>query len=655
MKTTELIKFEKHIEDKLQTIQSGDAKLLKRLDPQILAFKTIAELDQKINKIDPDKDAFIQLPSLACNLGELVLSKTINKELSIQTLNTKYFRCGVWMLDCLADLGIINLVEFREKREQHSIRIKDWDAFFKMSLAIPLNIEDEPITSKPLLSRPEEFKSFYHSSGSQLARRCSRTARRAMSRRNVKTNQVYNAINKQMQTGYRVNTQLLDVYNQLDLSVVSNLKRKNFNNKQIESVERSAMNTLAQANKISDDEFWCMMYYDFRGRLYQATDYMNYGSSKLAKSLFLLSEETPLGDDGLKWMKIHIANNWKWDKETLKDRERLVDEHLDEMLLWIDDVEGNLDDITQADDPYSFLAGLLELKRYLDCDDKDAFTTGLTIALDMTCSGLQVLSMLALDIKSAPLCNLLNELDRGDYYLFISDNVSSFKENPYWFAHRDKRRALVKRSAMTYFYSCGAKTMGKHIWNDFKNEAGFDALTKELCNELGEQIYNACRKLMPGPTKLMDLFIKLGMKFYSEGEQLRITMPTGFMLEQSYFDHQTKKVKVKLGGKRVECRIIVKVNATINKSKVQTASSPNIVHAFDAALLSYIITNCPFGIAVIHDSFASAPGNTQELYVQTRATAIELFAPDQLKEIGIDIKRGNLIINHLADNQWFAS
>ena len=172
--------------------------------------------------------------------------------------------------------------------------------------------------------------------------------------------------------------------------------------------------------------------------------------------------------------------------------------------------------------------------RYYDCEDKDEFVSGLPVAMDMTCSGLQILSLLSEDHVSAALCNLLPDSVRGDFYLYIADNIEAFKEDPYWFKMRELRRKLVKRSAMTYFYSCGANTMGTHIWNDFKSEAGFEALTRVNCRELGKQIYAACRKLMPGPTALMDEFIRLGLTAADNGEQLQIELPTGFILAHNY-------------------------------------------------------------------------------------------------------------------------
>ena len=655
MRTTKFNELTSIIAEKQKTIRKGSAKMIREENAGVLAFKSIEALDRAVFRSlnEGQENVYVQFTSLAAGIGKSVLIAKEEEDLTIQKLNTDRFRVGVWLLDRLADYGVIKLNNSRKGTQEHTVSILDWEKFNSLLLAVPINIEESPVDTRPLLTRPEEFKSFKHKLGPEIARKASRRARRLLKR--ADTPQVYAAINKQMQTGYKINTNLLSLFNEMDLNDVSNLEAKNLNDIQRESVNYSATSTLRLANAIGEEEFWTMMYYDFRGRLYQSTSYLNYGASKLSKSLFLLSDEKVLGDSGEKWIKVHIANSWKWDKETIVNREELVTEHLDEFLPWLDDIAGNMDSISQADDPYAFLAGLLELKRYLDSEDKESFTSGLPIALDMTCSGLQILSMLSRDHLSASLCNLLPETARGDYYLYIADNLDSFKIDPYWHRFSAMRRKIVKRSAMTYFYSCGARTMGEHIWNDFKSAKGFESLTKADCYKLGQEIYDTCRRLMPGATKLMDRFIALGLAAYKEGEHFGFLSPTGFPVDQSYSKNETKQIKSKFQGDRLDCRVITKKNAKIWYSKVKSATSPNVVHAFDAALLSFIVTEGGYDKAIVHDSFAAVPGDAERLFHDTRSVAVNLFSDDQLlKCLGVDdVEYGELDLNGIRDNQFF--
>ena len=656
MKTTELLKLETLIESKKKSISRGDAGKLKSIPTEIIAFKTIELLDSKVAQaFKDDNNAFIQVTSLACNIGRSVLADREDQRLSEGRTNTIRYRIGIWLMDILVDMKVLKLLTAKNNTEDRVVTVDDEELFIKLTISIPLNLKDEPVDTRPLLERPNEFKSFKHTLGSPLVRKCNRKLRRSFKQRNMP--QVFNAINKQMQTGYKINTRMLDFLNKLDISVSSNLSKKNLDDNQKFSLELAASNGLKQANELGSNEFWTMMYYDFRGRLYQSTTHLNYGSSKLCKSLFLISEAKELGEEGLDWLKIHTANSYQWDKLPLVDRIKQVDDHLDEFLVWAEDPIKYLDEIALADDPYSFVGAILELKAALDTENPKEFISGLPIALDMTCSGLQILSLLSRDEKSGALCNLLPETERGDYYLYIADNIQAFRTDPYWFKHREKRRKLVKRSAMTYFYSCGAKTMGKHIWNDFRNEAGFEALTRSLCSELGQEIYDACRELMPGPTELMDKFVELGAAFAEEDRQLTFQMPTGFIFQQDYHKNRTKQMNSTLGGTRIQSRIIIKKYANVWKSKVQTSSSPNVVHAFDAALLSFIVTTAQYNTAVIHDSFASVPGDAANLFKDGRKALVELFSDDHLSGLlGInDVQIGKLNISNCADNQYLMS
>ena len=657
MITVELRKLEELISSKQQEIRNGSVRILKRITADELAFKTIECLDRFVSRCDSD-DVYLALTSLACNIGKSVLRHHENDDDTVQKINSDRFKIGAWLLDRLIDYDVIKLVESRKGTEEHKVTVTDWELFFKLTISLPLNLDNAPVDTRPILEPLEGFKSFRSTLGTPMVRKCSRRVRRGLKRRSRHNSQVFDAINKQISTEWRVNTDLLAIYNKLEIEQVSNLTQDNLSEKGKETIELMAEQTLKQANEIADQSFWVMCYYDFRGRMYQSTSHLNYGSSKLAKSLFLLPAK-PLGDNGLEWIKIHIANSFGYDKLALTQRVQEVDDQLDEWFVWIDEIDSNLDNIAKADDPYSFLAGLLELKRYYSTDNVADFVSGLPVAQDMTCSGLQILSMLSLDEVSASLCNLLPDTARGDYYLYIADNIDLFKKSTYWFKHKEDRRKLVKRSAMTYFYSCGAKTMGEHIWNDFRYKAGYEALTRELANELGAAIYAACRELMPGPTKLMDRFIQIGLEAAKDGKQLSLKMPSGFEFDQTCWNHQTRKIKVTIDGKRIECRVIVQKDATIKlrgRKSVKSSSSPNIVHGYDASLLSLIITANSYSKAVVHDSFAAAPGDSQQLFRDTRQTAIDIFSQDQLDNIGInDIERGKLIIFGLAHNEYFCS
>ena len=111
-----------------------------------------------------------------------------------------------------------------------------------------------------------------------------------------------------------------------------------------------------------------------------------------------------------------------YDKATIENRAVFATEHLDEWLVWAEDPV-KYKDWQKVDDPFNFLAALIEVKAAIDSGDRYSYRTGLMIAWDATCSGLQVLTALSRDRKSALECNLTDTDIRGDYYTMIADKV----------------------------------------------------------------------------------------------------------------------------------------------------------------------------------------------------------------------------------------
>ena len=56
---------------------------------------------------------------------------------------------------------------------------------------------------------------------------------------------------------------------------------------------------------------------DFRGRAYPISPHFNHLGGDLTRSLFLFWDGKELGEEGLNWLKIQLANVYGVDKESL--------------------------------------------------------------------------------------------------------------------------------------------------------------------------------------------------------------------------------------------------------------------------------------------------------------------------------------------------
>lgn len=82
---------------------------------------------------------------------------------------------------------------------------------------------------------------------------------------------------------------------------------------------------------------------DFRGRAYPIPQLFNHIGNDLSRSLLVFDEAKPLGERGLKWLKIHLANCYGNDKCTFEEREQFVDDNMDKVMASADDPHGNDD------------------------------------------------------------------------------------------------------------------------------------------------------------------------------------------------------------------------------------------------------------------------------------------------------------------------
>ena len=151
------------------------------------------------------------------------------------------------------------------------------------------------------------------------------------------------------------------------------------------------------------DRFWTPMNLDFRGRVY-GVPHFNFQRDDRVRALFLFADGEPIGHEGLKWLKVHVAN--RADSNDL-GCEGISKRPFDERVQWVDD---NLEQIknitvaplkecqwTKADKPFLFLAACFELTEAIAKGPE--FVSRLPISFDGSCNGLQHLSAMLRDKK----------------------------------------------------------------------------------------------------------------------------------------------------------------------------------------------------------------------------------------------------------------
>ena len=678
----ELEEYIQWIKDERPLIRQEEVKILSTINPVDLAYKATLALKPAIT-------GFTTLTATCGSIGRLILLNHENPESDERTISLTRVRVGYFLLNVLFKNKKLKLVKGDDERDPYRIKIVkeaiDWiDELFRIVEEEPLDIE---VYCRPTFEEPEPFVNFIHPVAGEIVRGVDRRLVKEFT--NKKIPLAYEAINKHMDIPYVANMELLSIYYKCKDDDIFTLAHKKLTDEQKDGMEREMTTTMQIAKGTKGRKFWQYMFYDRRKRKYSAAGYFLHQGSKLAKSLFLFHTKYAITEEGWRWFEIHLANTFGYDKETLDKRVKFTQKNMKKWLKIASDPV-KYKGWQKADDPFNFLAAIIEAKKAIDSGDKYSYETGLMGALDATNSGCQVLSLLSRDKKSGKECNLVNTKVRGDYYKMIADKVweecvytdeefekyhdtlakftegidesnkkikqaktkdaktEAFKERKEFTENNRETvdmlarvfwgrpeiaataRTLSKRPCMTYLYSCQARTMSKALYKDHRSNKLYAGMKPFLCYWLCVRIYNACRSEMPKATEMMDLMIAVGITDYWKKQDFSLKLPvTNFLLTQKYRENIIERIKVQYKKREIKLSVVVGRGLRLDYRKIVNANSPNWVHGLDGEIVSRLFLDTDYEITSIHDSFSTHICNMGRLYKDTR-TALHSTFPRNL-------------------------
>ena len=317
----------------------------------------------------------------------------------------------------------------RQKHPPYHIYVKDWGTYQVFLDAIDVNKLEE----SPLKVPAADWQDGFHEDGKTIIRHGNINALKEFS--TTATPLVLGAINKLQRTGYTINPEVFAVYQQcMKLTDGSSPFKfeKETNQEAQKSMKIEAQAIEEMANSNLNNAFFHRYSCDFRGRIYPGTAYLNEQSSDNAKGLLQYDHEVPFGPQGHLFLAIHTANSIGEDKLPLIERIQYVEDNAAEIISWAEDPMTNRGWM-KTDKCWSALACAFEWQRYYkfveeDGNETEDFMSALPIFIDGSNNGVQHLTALALDEKSAPLVNLVaTEPGQapGDIYMFIAERVWS--------------------------------------------------------------------------------------------------------------------------------------------------------------------------------------------------------------------------------------
>ncbi|PKI83694.1 DNA-directed RNA polymerase [Malassezia vespertilionis] len=413
---------------------------------------------------------------------------------------------------------------------------------------------------------------------------------------------------------------------------------------------------------------------DFRGRAYPIPPNLNHIGNDLCRGLLKFADEKPLGKIGLRWLRIHLANVFGYDKASFQEREVFAIDHEHDI---IDAAEHPLDGKRwwlHADDPWQCLATCFELYKALKHPEgPEAFPSQLPVHQDGTCNGLQHYAALGGDLHGAKQVNLSGGERPSDVYSGVADLViAQLKQRASEGDHyatllEDKvTRKVVKQTVMTTVYGVTFVGAKNQVMRQLVDRG--DVPAEELwgtASYLAKVIMDCIGDLFTGANLIQEWLsvsarliaksipperIEQSMMSYmprtnsnagrSGLPALRVgkeqmtsviwTTALGLPIVQPY--RKVKKHQVSTAMQSVFIRD-PNQNFEVNPSKQSSAFPPNFIHSLDATHMILTALECQSAglvFASVHDSYWTHAADIETMSDVIRDTFVRLHSQDIL-------------------------
>lgn len=451
----------------------------------------------------------------------------------------------------------------------------------------------------------------------------------------------------------------------------------------------SSRRTLLLAERMTHErEFYFPHMMDFRGRMYPIPSDLSPQGNDLHRGLLTFKEGKRLDENGVYWLKVHLANCYGFDKATYAERLDFVDANHEVFLGIAEDPWEYTDwmDADGGDATWQALAATFEFAGWLK--DPENFVSHLPVRVDGTCNGLQHLSALIRDQECGASVNLTPGDRPRDIYQEVADIltdklVEEMSEGgaDAWMAARwlslvDNRctRSMTKRQVMIVPYG---GTLHAYLdytkeWLKKNDKIGLIRGTDEeyeLIGYLSKHIWKAVGQKVEKAKEVMKWLQDTAKMVSSEGLHLKWTLPTGFHCRQFYSEFDTRCIDINIDGTRLQLREF-KQNGKLDPKKASAGVAPNYVHSLDAAaLMRTIIIAKDHGIrnfTTIHDSYGTLAADMNLLVAIIPEAFAQIHEDPQLERFLEDCKSltvakswpkipkyGKLNLNEIKESDYF--
>lgn len=409
---------------------------------------------------------------------------------------------------------------------------------------------------------------------------------------------------------------------------------------------------ITAADLVNEECIYIPHFLDFRGRAYASSNRLHHQGDDLRKGILEFAEEKPIGEMGLYWLAVHVANSYGLDKAPFADRVRWVEDNTATIQFVAERPMDALDYWRDVDSPFVFLAACMDYVK--------AATTGLSsvpVGLDGTCNGLQHYSALLRDRVGGLATNLIWAEKPNDIYGQVAEKTREIltgADPEFWgFLMPDLNRDFVKRCVMTLPYGVTNQGMVNFLADKMKtlpatNLIGDQAGSMSLrmsCEKLQPFVAQAINETVTAAPAMMDWLRQVAQTAGRDGKHLEWTTASGFKVIQAPCVQDIVQVAIKgSDGKLVNMKIAQETKL-LDRKACASGIAPNFVHAQDATHMT--LTTAAMAelghdaFAMIHDQFGTHAGAVDDLNKVLRNEFVGMY--ENYDVVGDLIKASGLI------------
>lgn len=378
------------------------------------------------------------------------------------------------------------------------------------------------------------------------------------------------------------------------------------------------------------EKFYFPTFLDWRGRMYFKS-YLNPQASDMVKGCLEFAEGYELGERGLFWLKVHVANCAGFDKKDFPIRAQWTDDNLD-MIRHC--VSNPLDHgVPEDDTAFTFIQAAMALLEALELPDPTKYVCHVPVAMDATCSGLQHWSAMLRDEQGGKFTNLIDPAgdEKEDIYKQVKNVATPLIDGycktqemrDYWKEH-EITRSMAKRPVMTYVYSATLLSCVEYLDLDMR-AAGWPEGSKgtprrHLAQPAGRALRYGVETTVPKAVIGMAYLRKLVKQ---KDEPLSWFSPAGMPVTNWSNKAEVKYINLlslNLSTMAYRCQ-----RAQYDRRAAGNGISPNFIHSMDSAHLCKTINAFGKSILPIHDSFACHPCNVDLMHAVLRDEFIKMY------------------------------